>query len=169
MHSKAKQMETLVFAIEKDLFWDHARRQWLISQNTMNSPKGFQQRFFFFFFLLFRAAPKAYGSSQARCQIGATAGGYTTVHCNAGSLTHWARSGIKCVSSWIPVGSITTEPKWELQQSIFKSQTREGKSQGMWSAGTEFPDGKVTRQCHRGEQLSLGFRRPGGCVLMIVK
>ena len=30
---------------------------------------------FFFFFLLFRAAPKAYGGSQARGQIGATASG----------------------------------------------------------------------------------------------
>ena len=29
--------------------------------------------FLFFFFCLFRAAPTAYGGSQARCQMGATA------------------------------------------------------------------------------------------------
>ena len=58
-----------------------------------------------FFFCLFRATPMAYGSSQARRQIGAVAAGlqhrhsnagseprlrptYTTAHGNAGSLTH---------------------------------------------------------------------------------
>ena len=54
------------------------------------------------FFFSFRAAPVAYGSSQARDRIGATAAGYTTAtampepklhlqpttHGNAGSLTH---------------------------------------------------------------------------------
>ena len=60
--------------------------------------------FFFFFFCLFRATPVAYGGSQARGQIGATAASphhshskgqiqatssnYTTTHGNAGSLTH---------------------------------------------------------------------------------
>ena len=34
--------------------------------------------FYFFFILLFRAAPAAYGSSQARGQTGATAASYTT-------------------------------------------------------------------------------------------
>ena len=59
---------------------------------------------FLFLFLLFRAAPAAYGGSQTRGLIGATAAGlhhshshggiwaasvtYTTVHGNAGSLTH---------------------------------------------------------------------------------
>ena len=36
-------------------------------------------------------------------QIWATSVTYTTVHGNAGSLTHWARPGIKRVSSWILV------------------------------------------------------------------
>ena len=56
--------------------------------------------FGFFVFCLFRAAPSAYGSSQARARIGAVAGSlpqghsnartatYTTAHGNAGSLTH---------------------------------------------------------------------------------
>ena len=55
-----------------------------------------------FFFLLFRAVPAAYGASQARGQIGATAAGLhhshtgsqptsvsnTIAHGNAGSPTH---------------------------------------------------------------------------------
>ena len=53
---------------------------------------------FFFFFGLFRAAPKKYGSSQARGRIGAVAATampnpsgvwtYTTSHSKNGSLTH---------------------------------------------------------------------------------
>ena len=44
--------------------------------------------FFFFPFLLFRAAPMAYGSSQARGRIGAIAAGLHHSHSNTGSLTH---------------------------------------------------------------------------------
>ena len=58
--------------------------------------------FFFFFFCLFRGAPTAYGSSQARGWIGTIAAGlchshsnarstsatYVTAHSNSGSLTH---------------------------------------------------------------------------------
>ena len=56
---------------------------------------------FYFVFCLFRAAPTAYGSSQAMGLIGAVAyatatampdramfATYTTAHSNAGSLTH---------------------------------------------------------------------------------
>ena len=68
-------------------------------------------------FCLFRALPAAYGKSQARVWIGATAAGldhrhsnarseshlrtYTTTHGSTGLLTHWARPGIKPTSSWI--------------------------------------------------------------------
>ena len=41
--------------------------------------------YYFFFFLLFRATPMAYGSSQARGQIRATAAGLCHSHSNAGS------------------------------------------------------------------------------------
>ena len=60
--------------------------------------------YLFIYFCLFRAAPAAYGSFQARGQMGAVAAGLmlqpqqhaiqavsatdTTVHSNAGSLTH---------------------------------------------------------------------------------
>ena len=67
--------------------------------------ENFELSFFFFFsFCLFRAAPTAYGGSQARGQIGAVGTGlghghskrqtqamsstYTTAHSNARSLTH---------------------------------------------------------------------------------
>ena len=35
---------------------------------------------------------------------------YTTAHCNAGSLTHWARPGIEPASSWILVRFVSAEP-----------------------------------------------------------
>ena len=62
----------------------------------------------------FRAAPVAYGRSQAmgqircswqpmpqpqQCQIWAMSGTYTTAHGNARSLTHWARPETEPVSS----------------------------------------------------------------------
>ena len=78
--------------------------------------------FVLFCFLSFRAAPVAYGGSQARgkkkknqsciCQptpqpqqhqVQAASSTYTTAHGNAGSLTHWARPGIEPVSSWMLV------------------------------------------------------------------
>ena len=76
------------------------------------------------------ATPAAYGSPQARGQIGAIAAGLhhshsntgsephlqptPKAHCNAGSLINWVRPGIEPSSSWILVGFITTEPQWEL-------------------------------------------------------
>ena len=55
--------------------------------------------YFYFIFLLFRAAPAAYGGSQARNRIGATAAGLRHSHSNAiselvcslhhGSRQHW--------------------------------------------------------------------------------
>ena len=42
-----------------------------------------------------------------QCEIWAVSAPYTTAHGNAGSLTHWARPGIKPVSSWVLVGFVT--------------------------------------------------------------
>ena len=78
---------------------------------------------FWGFFLLFRATPTAYGVSQARGQIGAIATRLLhshinieselrlqptpqLAHGNTGSLTHWARPGIKPVSLCILVGFV---------------------------------------------------------------
>ena len=44
--------------------------------------------FLFFIFLLFRAAPMAYGSSQARVELGATAAGLHHSHSSEGSEPH---------------------------------------------------------------------------------
>ena len=78
--------------------------------------------FFVFFVLLFRSVPVAYGSFQARGQLGAVAAGlyhshskhgiqatsatHTIAQRNSGSLTHLARPGTKPASSWILVGFI---------------------------------------------------------------
>ena len=48
--------------------------------------------FFFFFSCLLRAAPIAYGSSQARGQIGATAAGPHHSHSNTGFEPHLQRT-----------------------------------------------------------------------------
>ena len=45
----------------------------------------YPQPFYFFIFLLLRAAPKAYGGSQARGLIGAVSAGLPHSHSNAGS------------------------------------------------------------------------------------
>ena len=50
------------------------------------------------FFFFFRAAPMAFGGSQARGQIRAVAAGLYHSHSNSGSLTHWPRPGIEPVS-----------------------------------------------------------------------
>ena len=89
----------------------------------------------FFFFWLFRVAPMAYESSQARGLIRVipvrlhhshSNTGFepclwpnTTAHGNARSLTYWERPGIEPASSWILVRFINTEPQWELQIDQF--------------------------------------------------
>ena len=64
-----------------------------------------------FICLFFRAVPASYGSSQARGGIGATAASLHHSHSSTGSLTHWVRSGIKPLSSWILVWFVTAAPQ----------------------------------------------------------
>ena len=80
----------------------------------------------------FRATSTASVSSQARGRIRASvclrsshsstrselSATYTVAHSKAGSLTHWVGPGIKPESSWILVGSLTTEPQQELQKFL---------------------------------------------------
>ena len=47
-------------------------------------------------------------------RIWAESATYTIGHSNAASLTHWARPGIKLMSSCKLVGFVTVEPWWEL-------------------------------------------------------
>ena len=69
---------------------------------------------FGFSFLFFRAAPAAYGSSQAMGQIGATAAGLHHSHSNARYLIHWVGPGIEPKISWILIGFLSAEPQGEL-------------------------------------------------------
>ena len=78
--------------------------------------------FFIYLFVFPRAAPEAYGHSQAKGLIGscshqaytraiamrirATSATYTTAHGNTESLTHWARAGIEPSTSWFLVGFV---------------------------------------------------------------
>ena len=94
--------------------------------------------FYLFIYLIFRAAPAAYGSSQARGWIGATAGAmpqsqqhriwaesvtYTTAHSNARSLTHWVRPGIEPSTSWFLVSFVSAVPWRELLYHTFFIRT----------------------------------------------
>ena len=91
----------------------------------MTYPGGSTLLFFcFLLFLLFRAAPVAHGSSQARGQI--TTAAASLRHSHARSLTHGARLGIEPASLWILVGLVTAEPQWELWESTFNQEPREG-------------------------------------------
>ena len=73
----------------------------------------------FCFVLLSRATLKAYGSSQARGGIRATATSLHHSHSNARSLTHWARPGIEPTSSWFLVGFVSAAPQWELPEHCY--------------------------------------------------
>ena len=88
-----------------------------------------------YFFVLFRAAPEAYGGSQARGQIGAAAVGLHHSHSDARSkphlqptpqltarpdpLTHCVRPGSEASFSWILVRFVITEPQCELWNISF--------------------------------------------------
>ena len=96
----------------------------------------FHKQFLFFVcfvFFLFRAIPIAYGSSQARGQIGATlqpqqhgiqamSVTYAAACGNVGSLTHWARPRIKPASSRILVRFLAHWATTELQKCLFLTE-----------------------------------------------
>ena len=102
-----------------------------ISRNLKTFQRSFKALKSFFFFVFFRAAPVAYGSSQARgglgvgscrpqpqqCGIQAVSSTYTIAHSNARSLTHWeARDQIHVLmdTSWL----VAAELQWELLKSF---------------------------------------------------
>ena len=77
---------------------------------------------FFLFLFFFSGPPAAYGSSQARDQIGASAEAYTTAtatrdlshisiyaaaYSSTRSLTHWVRPGFEPTPLWILVRFLT--------------------------------------------------------------
>ena len=78
---------------------------------------------------LLKAAPMAYGSSQAKSQIGTVATAmpylshicdlYATAHGDTRSLNHRVRPGIESTSSWILVRFISAAPQQELPNVLF--------------------------------------------------
>jgi len=56
---------------------------------------------------------------------------YTTAHCKSGSITHWARSGIK-PATWFLVGFISTVPGWEFLSELSLSLRPSIYSHWMW-------------------------------------
>ena len=117
----------LQFAYIKKNFWGkHGEMNHSCIGNGGTNLCNLLNFIFIFIFLLFRSAPAAYGGSQARGQIElqlpACAKDTPDLSCvcdlhysspQAGSLTYWARSGIKTASSWILVGFISTAPQQE--------------------------------------------------------
>ena len=132
---------------------------------------------------LFRAAPAAYGSSQASrsnqshsCQptaqpqqlgIWASSATYTTAHSNAGCLTSRARPGIKPKSSWILVGCVSPEPRWEpprvlgswtpkeyrLSSSFFQACCKSWSAQGVTPPGQPSEMWTARREIQRGAEV----------------
>ena len=84
---------------------------------------------YLFIYLLFKATLMAYGSSQVRGWIGATAAGLCHSHSNTRSLNHWAGPGIKPASSWILVRFLTHWTTIGTPERDFKFQNM---SQGSW-------------------------------------
>ena len=81
--------------------------------------------FYFFIFLLFfffRAPPEAYGGSQPRSLIGATAAGLHHSHSNNGSLTHGVRPGIEPATSWFLDRFVSTAP-WKNTHNFISNHT----------------------------------------------
>ena len=86
-----------------------------------------------------------YGSNQSysrqptpqpqQCQIRATSVTYTTAHCNARSLTHLVRPGIKPTLSQTLVRFITTEPQQEspLNFLLYKVLNNLNLEFGLWT------------------------------------
>ena len=82
--------------------------------------------------------------SHKQHRIQAVSATYTTAHGNARSLTHWARPGIKPVFSQILVRFTSTEPRWELQESVFLNKLAEnswihgGFTNTVWRTSLEY-------------------------------
>ena len=81
----------------------------------------------FFVFLLFKATVVAYGSSQARGRIEATAASLHHSHSNTRSSTHWSRTGIEPTSSsWIHFCFATTGTPGSLSSKACLSSSSPG-------------------------------------------
>ena len=118
------QMSSGLFCVFMDLFQlsPRKRRKTLLSCHR-DRLRGFSlwpfTSIYSFIFGLFRAAPVAQGSSQARGRIRAAPAGLRQSHSHARCLMHHVGCGIRASSSWSLVRFITAEPHGELLQQCF--------------------------------------------------
>ena len=89
--------------------------------NFMDTKKSCFCLFVCFVFCLFRAAVAAYGCSQARGLIGATAAGlhHSSQQCQI--LNPLSKARIEPATSWLLVGFISTVPRREFPRKAFLS------------------------------------------------
>ena len=90
---------------------------------------------FILFYFCFLGPHVAYGGSQARGLIRATAADLHQSHSNTRSLAHWARQGIEPATSWFLVDFVSAEPGWELFHMHFRvssSKELEKSQLGFW-------------------------------------
>ena len=89
---------------------------------------------FFFFLTFFRAAPKVYGNSQAKGQIGASPASLHHSHSNARSFNSWVRPRIEPTSSWILVGLPLSHNKnlWSSFPFLFSVLSFVISQEGIW-------------------------------------
>ena len=84
--------------------------------------------FTLFYLFFFRARPMAYGGPQNRGPIRAVAASlrhrHSHSHSNARSLTHWARPGIKPISSGLLIRFVSTVPQRELPEGLLKEKAK---------------------------------------------
>ena len=101
MTSGLWNQKTITLCCFKLRIWDNL---WQQPQET-NTPRNGQFHFFFFFFL----GPYLLHMEVARLGVKSELQlpAYTTATATPDALTHWARPGIKCTSSWILVGFLT--------------------------------------------------------------
>ena len=93
----------------------------------------------------------AYGSSQAKGPTGAAAVSLSHIHGNTGSLTHWARPGMECASSWILSDSLPLSHKGNSTTAILNR-----KKSLLWTS---------LRRRH----LNKDWKRAGGLALKILR
>ena len=108
-----------------------------------------------FFFFFFRAIPAAFGCSQAKGQIRATAAPHS--HSNTRSLTHWVRPAIEPASSWILVRFVSTAPQQKLPWPLSFNWNHTPGLRTHWSWGSLYlsAEGIHERQSDRKEVALL--------------
>ena len=97
-------------------------------------------------------------------RIWAASASYTTAHGNAGSLTHWIRTGIKPASSWILVRFVSAEPLRELLCRVLEAwfsacDVRTSSISSAWKLAKHTLEGIPSQACRdKNSEWSPGIR-----------